>query len=61
MRDLIHVVITLAFFGLCVGLVRGCDALIGPDGDELGDAVDSTESADGSTAESLAELTGSAR
>jgi hypothetical protein len=31
MADLFVVVTVLAFFGLCVGLVRGCDKIIGPD------------------------------
>lgn len=43
-RDLIYVVITFAFFASCVGLVRGCDALIGDDRDELGEGDTSTAS-----------------
>jgi hypothetical protein len=31
MADLFVVVTVLAFFGLCVGLVWGCDKIIGPD------------------------------
>ena len=35
MRDLLYVVITLAFFAVCVGLVRACDLLLGPDEESL--------------------------
>jgi hypothetical protein len=31
MADLFVVVTVLAFFGLCVGFVWGCDKIIGPD------------------------------
>jgi hypothetical protein len=31
MADLFVVVTVLAFFGLCVALVWGCDKIIGPD------------------------------
>jgi len=31
MADVWVVVSILAFFGLCVALVRGCDLMIGPD------------------------------
>ena len=31
MADLWVVLTVLAFFGLCVALVRGCDQIIGPD------------------------------
>jgi hypothetical protein len=31
MADLLVVVTVLAFFGLCVALVWGCDKIIGPD------------------------------
>jgi hypothetical protein len=31
-RDLVFVLIVLAFFALCVGYVRVCDRIIGPDG-----------------------------
>ena len=31
MADLFVVVTVLAFFGLCVALVWGCDRIIGPD------------------------------
>ena len=26
-----YILITLAFFAVCVGLVKGCDRLLGPD------------------------------
>jgi hypothetical protein len=29
--DLLFVIITIAFFALCVGYVRVCDRIIGPD------------------------------
>lgn len=35
-----YVVLTVAFFALCTGLVVACDRLIGPDEDDLLDAVD---------------------
>ena len=35
MRDVLYVLITLAFFAVCTGLVRACDALLGPDEDDL--------------------------
>ena len=31
MADLLFVIITIAFFVLCVGYVRVCDRIIGPD------------------------------
>jgi hypothetical protein len=31
MADLFVVLTVLAFFGLCIGLVWGCDEIIGPD------------------------------
>lgn len=36
MADLLYVLITVAFFAVCIGLVRACDALLGPD--DLDDA-----------------------
>jgi hypothetical protein len=40
MADLFVVVTVLAFFGLCVALVWGCDKIIGPDeADTLDDVV----------------------
>lgn len=47
MSDLVYLVLTLAFFAACVGLVRVCDALIGPDDDLIAsgerDGVGSTD------------------
>ena len=37
MKDVVVLVITLAFFALCVAYVRWCDRIIGPDPDGLGD------------------------
>ena len=31
MGDLVFILITVAFFALCVGYVRVCDRIIGPD------------------------------
>ena len=31
MADLLVVITLLAFFGLCLAFVRGCDRIIGPD------------------------------
>jgi hypothetical protein len=41
MADLFVVVTVLAFFGLCVAFVYGCDRIIGPD-----DAYDLDESSE---------------
>ena len=39
MADLLFVLITIAFFVVCVGYVRVCDRIIGPDPSiETGDA-----------------------
>jgi hypothetical protein len=35
MADLFVVVTVVAFFGLCVALVWGCDRIIGPDHDQV--------------------------
>jgi hypothetical protein len=35
MADVWVVLLIVAFFALCVGLVRGCDRIIGPDDAEL--------------------------
>ena len=35
MADVWVLLLIVAFFALCVGLVRGCDRIIGPDVDEL--------------------------
>jgi hypothetical protein len=37
MADLLVVVTVMAFFALCVGLVWGCDRIIGPDEHDLSD------------------------
>jgi hypothetical protein len=39
MADLFVVVTVLAFFGLCVALVWGCDRIIGPDDDQTIEAT----------------------
>ena len=44
MRDLIYLLITLAFFATCVGLIKGCDLVIGPD--ELEDVDETPTSAE---------------
>ena len=31
MADIVFVLITIAFFGLCAAYVRACDRIIGPD------------------------------
>ena len=38
MSDVLFVALTLVFFALAVGLVRGCDRVIGPDELEVDDA-----------------------
>jgi hypothetical protein len=35
MADVWVLLLIVAFFALCVGLVRGCDRIIGPDAYEL--------------------------
>ncbi len=42
MADLWVVVATLAFFGVCVAFVWGCDRIIGPDEHELLDEAGAT-------------------
>ena len=37
MRDVIYLLITLAFFAICIGLIKACDMVIGPD--ELDDSA----------------------
>jgi len=37
--DLVFVAVIIAFFGLCLGLVKVCDRLIGPDDLSPTDAV----------------------
>ena len=53
MADVFVVVTVLAFFGLCVGLVWGCDKIIGPDEPESLDRADA-ESLDAPVAEGAA-------
>jgi len=48
MADLWVVLTVLAFFGLCVAFVYGCDRIIGPD-----DAYDFEESEESSETEEL--------
>jgi hypothetical protein len=40
MADLNVVVVIVAFFGLCVAFVRGCDLIIGPDEAELAEPTE---------------------
>jgi hypothetical protein len=40
MADLWFVLVIVAFFGLCVGFVWGCDKIIGPDETEALDLAD---------------------
>jgi hypothetical protein len=51
MADLWVVLSVVAFFGLCVALVRGCDHIIGPDEDS--DLRDETELSDAELAEAV--------
>ena len=51
MTDLLVVLVTLAFFGLCAGYVRLCDGVIGPD--DLG--VSGTQTAPDATAPTRAD------
>jgi hypothetical protein len=39
MADLLVVVALVAFFGLCLAFVRGCDQIIGPDAAESSEAA----------------------
>ena len=41
MSDALVVISIIAFFGLCVALVRACDKIIGPDGDVVSGDTDS--------------------
>jgi hypothetical protein len=43
MADLFVVLPVSAFFGLCVGLVSGCDRIIGPDEPGAFDAADTAD------------------
>ena len=48
MADLWVVLAVLAFFGVCVALIRGCDLIIGPDdASELDDEPEMPETSDG--------------
>ena len=44
--DVLFVLITLAFFALCVGYVRVCDRIIGPDAPDVSAAEAVTEEAE---------------
>ena len=43
MADVLFVVITIAFFVLCVGYVKVCDRIIGPDPAAPSEPVEGTE------------------
>ena len=47
MTDIVFVLITIVFVGLCVAYVRACDRIIGPD-ERNRDAVPDTSRAAGS-------------
>jgi len=49
MGDVVMVAMIVAFFGLAVALVRGCDSMIGPDPDLGQDSGRTPEHADTST------------
>lgn len=53
MADLLVVVTVLAFFGLCVGFVWGCDRIIGPDDNDLLDETRSDEAGADVSAEAV--------
>ena len=56
MADLFVVLTVLAFFGLCVAFVYGCDRIIGPDDPyDLDESSDLGESSD--TEDLVAEVT----
>ena len=46
MADLWVVLTVLAFFGLCVAVVKGCDIVIGPDADADLEAAPADEAAE---------------
>ena len=54
MADLVFILITVAFFALCVGYVRVCDRIIGPD-----PRVERTDEVPAETADRELEPTGS--
>jgi hypothetical protein len=43
--DIVFVLITLVFFGLCVAYVRACDRIIGPDEPKRDAVPDTTRAA----------------
>ena len=53
MRDVIVMAVIAVFFALCVGYVRWCDHIIGPDPDELRD--DDRDGRDGAAADRAGE------
>ena len=46
MADVLFIVIVVAFFALCVGYVRVCDRIIGPDAPEVSTAEAAPEEAE---------------
>jgi hypothetical protein len=54
MADIWVVLVTMAFFGMCVALVWGCDRIIGPD-DALDLGADGAPDGAGDAAAELAE------
>ena len=40
MRDVVVLIVTVAFFALCVSYVRWCDRIIGPDPSPVDEATD---------------------
>ena len=45
MVDIVFVLITIVFFGLCVAYVRACDRIIGPDEPKRDAVADTTRAA----------------
>jgi hypothetical protein len=45
-NDVLFVLITVAFFALCVGYVRVCDRIIGPDAPEASTAEGPSDEAE---------------
>jgi len=43
MRDVVVLLMTGGFFGVCLGYVRWCDHIIGPDPADLDDAVETAQ------------------
>ena len=54
MADLVFIAIVVAFFALCVGYVRVCDRIIGPD-----PRIERTDEAETEGADRELEMTGS--